>query len=153
MIKGYYDMSPRIPPRIPKRYYEKSPRIPRRIPKRILRKESKDTSKDCQRIPPRIRKGYYKPTPRILQGNSKGTMKYIKDIRRTLRTQREQARASKDSMGTDWRKEKNTHQQSAEGRGRRHRAESCTVDLNSKKERPKEIAGLTKEEGSEPRCR
>jgi len=75
--------SPRIPPRIPKGYYEKR-----------------------QRIPPRIPKGYYEkslrsqtglqaePTPKILQGNYKGSMKYIKNIRRTSRTQREQTRAS-----------------------------------------------------------
>jgi len=110
MPKGYYERSPRIPPRIPKGYYEKSPRIPPRIPKGHY--------EHTPSIPPRIQKEYYKPTPRILQGNYKGAMKYIKDIRRTLRTQREQTRASKVSIGTDWRKEKNTHQQSAEGWGK-----------------------------------
>jgi len=101
MPKGYYERSPRIPPRMPKGYYEKSPRIPPRIPKGYF--------EQIPRIPPRIRKGYYKPTPRILLGNYKGAMKHIKDIRRTLRTQTEQARASKVSIGMDRRKGKNTH--------------------------------------------
>jgi len=100
----------RIPPRIRKGYYEKSQRIPPRIPKGYY--------EQIPRIPPRIRKGYYKPTPRILQGNYKGAMKHIKDIRRTLSTQREQPISCKVSIGTDRRKGKNTHQQSAEGRGK-----------------------------------
>jgi len=76
-------------------------------------------------------------------------MKYIKDIRRTLRTQREPTRTSKDSIGTDFRKEKTRINSLPKEGG----IESCTVDLGSKKEKPKEIAGLSKEEGSEPRCR
>jgi len=77
-------------------------------------------------------------------------MNYVKDIRRTSRTQREQTRASKDSIGTDWRKDQSTV---CRKKGEDGRSESCTVDLGRKKERPEEIAGLSKEEGSEPGCR
>jgi len=98
MPKGYYERSPRIPPRIPKGYYERIPRIPPRMPK--------DTSKRLK-----FRLG-------LIGGKKKTRINSLPK----------------------------------EG-GRRHRVESCTVDLGSKKERPKEIAGLSKEEGSEPRCR
>jgi len=107
--KGYYEKRQRIPPRIPKGYYEKSPRIP---PKNL-----KGYYKHTPRIPPRTRTGLQtEPTPKILQGNYKGLMKYIKNIRRTSRTQRGKAERHKDRLGLIGGKE-NTHQQSTRGKG------------------------------------
>jgi len=83
------------------------------------------------------RQGYYeittrtrydksKASPRILQGNYKGTRKYEND-----KNTKGQTRASKDSMGTDRRTRISSLPK--EG-GRRHRSESCTVDLGRKEE-------------------
>jgi len=104
-VQGYLQGCPKDTTKGVQGYLQGCPKDTTKGVKGYLQGFAKDTTKGV--------KGY-------LQGFERDTTNRLQGyyIRKTLRTQREQTIASKVSIGTDQRKGKNTHQQSAEGRGK-----------------------------------